>query len=241
MFPKRYWFVILAYVGLALILGGILIPLGLQAAFGLDPVISSIYGQIFSFTLSLIVILGLLKPDLALEQLESKTKIGGIILWSVIGFFMVYLGQIIAALIELHILGIEPGSENTTLIVDIIDMVPIFFIVPAIIGPILEELVFRKVIFGGLHKKMNFFFAASLSSIVFSVFHRDFEHILVYAAIGFIFAFLYVKTKRIIVPIIAHMAMNTFVLLIQLLVDIEQLERILEELQDGFISFFLGS
>lgn len=240
MFPKRYWFVILTYVGVALILGGIIIPLVLQSAFGFDPLISSIYGQIFTFTLSLLIILSLLRPDFELEKAESKTGVGGILLWSVIGFFMVYIGQIVAALIELHILGIEPGSENTTAIVDVIDMIPIFFIVPAIIGPVLEELVFRKVIFGALHKKMNFFFAASLSSIVFSVFHGDFEHILVYAAIGFIFAFLYVKTKRIIVPIIAHMTMNTFVLLIQVFVDIEQLEKILEELQNGFISFFFG-
>lgn len=240
MFPKRYWFVILTYVGLALILGGFVVPLVLQAAFEFDPLISSVYGQIVTFSLSLIIILGLLKPDLALENKESKTGIGGILLWSLIGFFMVYIGQILAALIEMHILGIEPGSENTTLIVDIIEMVPIFFIIPAIIGPILEELVFRKVIFGALHKKMNFFFAALLSSVVFSAFHMDFEHLLVYAAIGFIFSFLYVKTKRIIVPIIAHITMNTFVMLIQLFVDIEQLEKMLEEIQDGFILFFFG-
>lgn len=240
MFPRRYWFVILTYVGVALVLGGYVAPLILHAVFDLNLGVSSIYGQLITFTLSLIIIWRLLRPDFELERIESKTKLGGIILWSVIGFFMVYLGQIAAALIEKYALGIEPGSDNTTMIVDVINLVPIFFIVPAIIGPALEELVFRKVIFGAFHKKMNFFFAALLSSVVFSVFHRDFEHILIYAAIGFIFAFLYVKTKRIIVPIIAHMAMNTFVLLIQLLVDIEELEKILEELQNGFIAFFFG-
>lgn len=240
MFPKRYWYVLLTYVGLALILGGVVVPLFLQAAFGFDLLISSIYGQIFTFTLSLIIILALLKPDLSLEKQESKTGIGGILLWSVIGFFMVYIGQIIAALIEMHFLGIEPGSENTAQIVNIIEMVPIFFIIPAIIGPIIEELVFRKVIFGALHKKMNFFFAALLSSVVFSAFHLDFTHLLVYAAIGFIFSFLYVKTKRIIVPIIAHITMNTFVMLIQLFVDIEKLEKMLEEMQNGFILFLFG-
>ncbi len=56
-----------------------------------------------------------------------------------------------------------------------------------------------------------------MSSLIFAVIHFDFEHLLIYAAMGFSFAFLYVKTKRIIVPIISHIALNSFVVIVQVL------------------------
>ncbi len=52
--------------------------------------------------------------------------------------------------------------------------------------------------------------------------HLDFLHILVYTAMGFVFAFLYVQTKRIIVPIIVHAGMNTLVVVAQLTLDPEK-------------------
>ncbi len=45
---------------------------------------------------------------------------------------------------------------------------------------------------------------------------------------GFVFAFLYVKTKRILVPITAHVLMNTFVVAIQILFA-EEIEKIMRE------------
>jgi len=51
--------------------------------------------------------------------------------------------------------------------------------------------------------------------VLFSVVHLDFSHLLIYTAMGFTFAFLYVRTNRIIVPIFAHVAMNTLVVLLQ--------------------------
>jgi len=52
---------------------------------------------------------------------------------------------------------------------------------------------------------------------------------------GVVFAFLYVKTKRIIVPILVHMLMNTIVVMAQLLIDPELLEQMQEQAQ--FIFF----
>ena len=48
---------------------------------------------------------------------------------------------------------------------------------------------------------------------------------------GFVFAFLYVKTKRILVPIIVHAAMNTLVVVGQLSMDPEEMQRQLEQMQ----------
>ncbi|MCL6572863.1 MAG: CPBP family intramembrane metalloprotease, partial [Bacillus sp. (in: Bacteria)] len=144
-----------------------------------------------------------------------------------------------AAIVE-SLLGVKIGSENTQNILSIIEMFPLAMIVTSIVGPILEEIVFRKIIFGSLHKRFNFFISALISSVIFAAAHMEFQHILLYSAMGFTFAFLYVKTKRILVPIFAHVTMNTMVVLLQSVYkdDIERLGREAEALQN-FIGGFL--
>lgn len=186
---------------------------------------------ITTFALALIISLYLLRDEIANFWRSDQKGIGNIILWSVLGFILVFITQIAAVLIETFVLGIEPGSENTFELMNIARQVPIFIIIISVLGPILEELVFRKAIFGSLHKKMNFFFAALLSGVIFAVVHMDFEHILTYTAIGMVFAFLYVETKRIIVPIIAHMAINTYAVIGQLSIDPEQIDDQMKQLE----------
>jgi membrane protease YdiL (CAAX protease family) len=66
------------------------------------------------------------------------------------------------------------------------------------------------------------------------------HHILLYSAMGFTFAFLYVKTKHILVPIFAHVAMNTLVVVVQSVYrdEITELMRKAEAIQN-FIGGFL--
>src|SRR5690606_1820600 len=111
--------------------------------------------------------------------------------------FMAMTSQILAANIEIHLFGIEPGSENTQEIMALVKSLPLLVIVVSIIGPILEEIIFRQIIFGSLYKKFNFFISGLISSLIFAAVHMDFTHILIYTAMGFTFAFLYVQTKQI--------------------------------------------
>src|SRR5699024_11070340 len=60
--------------------------------------------------------------------------------------------------------------------------------------------------------------------------HLDLTHLLIYTGMGLVFSYLYVKTKTIIVPIIVHMGMNTITVLAHLFIDVEELERIQNEL-----------
>lgn len=153
------------------------------------------------------------------EKMPLSVAIG----WGIIGFFMIYLGQVIGIQIE-SALGIELGSENTEAIINITKIAPIMILASVIFGPILEELVFRRVIFGSIMQAQNnFWLAASISAIVFAIIHLDFSHIILYTITGFIFAFLYNKTKRLITPIIAHMMLNGFVTYLQL--NIEKIQQ----------------
>ncbi|MCG7346124.1 CPBP family intramembrane metalloprotease [Sporosarcina sp. ACRSL] len=140
------------------------------------------------------------------------------VVWGVLGFFMAMAGQMLAGIIEMA-LGIMPGSDNTALLSEVAKSSPIIIISIVIFAPLLEEIVFRRVLFGGLYTKSNFWVAAILSGVIFAVVHGELEHTLIYMAPGLVFAFLYYHTKRIWAPMIAHFMMNGFVMIVQLNMD----------------------
>lgn len=197
----------------------------------IDEYSAIIYPNIGAFLVGLLIIWLLLRERLRREREQNPITIGRLILWSIIGLFLALFSQSIMATIEMELLEIDPGSENTQFIVELAQMNIWFILLPAIIGPIIEELVFRKVIFGSLQKRMNIHVAAIIGALVFALAHFDLEHTLIYFAMGLVFTFLYVKTKRVIVPIIAHMAMNTLVVVTQVLLGPEKLEEMLEQLE----------
>ena len=235
MLPKRYWYVILTY----LIMQFSSLPIALfVGSFFIDNYTDiMIYWSIFSFIAGLVVVLYLMKPDMQMRAHPEAASISSVILWSILGVLLAFFAQGIAASIEVYVLGIDPGSENTMQIMDIARSNALFILIPAIVAPILEEIIFRKIIFGSLYKKMNFFLAALISALIFGVVHMDLTHLLIYAAMGFVFAFLYVKTKRIIVPIIVHAGMNTTVVLAQYSLTPEEIQKMLDEIQMIFFGF----
>ncbi|WP_235802042.1 CPBP family intramembrane glutamic endopeptidase [Ureibacillus massiliensis] len=145
----------------------------------------------------------------------EKASVGGAILWGILGFFLVLFGQMVGANIEVAI-GIDYGSENTETLLRVTEIAPIMILSTVLLGPFLEELIFRRVVFGSLVQTQNFWIAGIISSIVFGAIHLDFTHIILYTISGFIFAFLYYKTKRLLTSIIAHTMLNGFVVITQL-------------------------
>lgn len=141
---------------------------------------------------------------------SDKAPLGTTISWGVAGFFIVMLAQYVAIRIETFI-GIDPGSDNTSRIIEVSTVAPFMIVATVIFGPILEEILFRRVVFGSFLPALGFFWSAVISSVVFAAIHMDFTHILIYTACGFTFAFIYYKTKSIIAPIITHILMNGFV------------------------------
>jgi membrane protease YdiL (CAAX protease family) len=235
---KRYWLVILTYIimQLSAFIGfPILMLMGIA-----ENRIPGIW-TLFSFSIGFIIILLLIRKDMEDRYLtRGRSTRSKALLWSIAGIFMAFTAQYFAVLIEVSVFGIEPGSENTEMIVELAKATPALILVVAVIGPILEEIIFRMIIFGSLYKRFNFWIAAVISSVFFAAVHLDFEHLLVYTFMGVVFAFLYVKTKRIIVPIMAHVALNSFVMLVQVVYGdrLIELQKKLDEIQ-GFIGGLL--
>jgi membrane protease YdiL (CAAX protease family) len=84
----------------------------------------------------------------------------------------------------------------------------ILLLVVGIIGPILEELVFRKFIIDRI-RPYGEFLAVLFSALTFGMFHGNFYQLFYAFAIGFILGFIYIRTKNIIYPIILHIAFNS--------------------------------
>ncbi len=228
--PKRYWWVIISYIIMQF--SGILMAPLMLLLLPISEVQAVTYWAITSFILGLIVVILLLRPDMKMTRSHEASRIGVAVAWSIIGVFMAYFSQGIAAMLEMQIFGIDPGSENTQNIMNIARATPLFLLVPAIIAPVLEEIIFRKIIFGQLYMRTNFFIAALISAFIFGIIHGEPQHILVYGSMGLVFAFLYVKTKRILVPIFVHAAMNSIVVLLQYNLTPEDIERMQKQLQD---------
>ncbi|WP_216667925.1 CPBP family intramembrane glutamic endopeptidase [Sporosarcina jiandibaonis] len=165
----------------------------------------------------------------------KPASVGSTILWGVIGFFLALFGQMAAGFIE-QMMGIEPGSENTAFLSEIAKVSPIIIICIVVFAPLLEEIVFRRVIFGGLYQKTNFIIAALVSGLIFAAVHGELQHLLIYLAPGLVFSFIYFKTKRLIAPMISHLLMNGLVVTVQLNYDkIEQLQN----MHQSFIAFLI--
>ena len=238
---KNYWSILITYIAMqfSVIIGA---PLMLAFFSSMDipleraKVLATGYWIVISFILATIITLFLLRHERNNRSLTGQASVGISIGWAIGGVFLALFSQSIAGNIE-QLLGIPTGSENTQNILNLIETVPAVMLASSVLGPILEEIVFRKIVFGTLHKRLNFFLSALISSLIFAVAHMEFIHILLYTAMGFTFAYLYVKTKRILVPIFAHVTMNTLVVLIQSIFK-EDILKYMEELNK--VQSFIG-
>ena len=118
-------------------------------------------------------------------------------------------------------------SKNTSNVVEVLKLKPYFILYVAVLGPIMEELFFRKAVFGyfydamiGSKKWIRFTIPALITGIIFALPHDGFSPIMiVYIGMSFVFSYLYLHTKRIITPIVAHILMNSLVVLVQFFVN----------------------
>lgn len=77
-----------------------------------------------------------------------------------------------------------------------------------ILIPIVEELVFRGLMYKRLRYSMSFMRAASYSALAFGIFHGNLVQMLYALVLGMLFAYLYEKYGSVKAPILAHIVMN---------------------------------
>ena len=126
-----------------------------------------------------------------------------------------------------EIFEFQASSKNTSNVVQVIKLNPLFIVYVIFLGPIMEELFFRKAVFGyfydimlGSKRWIRFVIPALITGILFAIPHDGFSPIMVlYIMMSFVFSFLYLKTKSILTPMVAHITMNTIVVIAQLAIQ----------------------
>lgn len=88
------------------------------------------------------------------------------------------------------------------------------FICSSIIGPIFEEILFRYSLINKLLKFNNKKVSIILGGIIFSLCHNNIITIIYAFIIGLINSYIYIESKDIIIPIIIHISLNSFSLLL---------------------------
>ncbi|MGV3488237.1 MAG: CPBP family intramembrane glutamic endopeptidase [Tuberibacillus sp.] len=190
-----------------------------------------------SFLIATAIILLLLLPERNLYRDSNRSNFGQSVKWVFLGIVLVYFTQIAAGIIDQLVFKASSESKNTESIMELASISPYVLLIIVIVGPILEEIVFRKIIFGQLARKTKFWIGAIISSLVFALAHAD-GHLIIYGSMGLVLCFLYWKTRRIVIPMIAHGTMNALAVLVSFSPAIQKM--IEEEQHRQHLQFIAG-
>lgn len=216
---QRYFF----KIGLALLLLRVLTT-GVQRGIsyiieGISPelYVSLVTGPWFLWALSILPlylvalpVFYLALPKKLKDYEPQKMSLGNTVGAAVSCVPAMYIGNIIG-IVVVAIFSALLGHNVSNGLVSMIGQSPMWLVAicTAVIAPIGEEFIFRKLLidrlapFGELQ-------AVLFSGLVFGLFHGNFNQFFYAALVGVLLAYTYVRTKNIIYPIIMHMCMNFF-------------------------------
>lgn len=111
----------------------------------------------------------------------------------------------------------------------------VIFLVMVVIGPVMEELFFRKFLIDSL-SRYGGGLAIWLSALVFGLFHGNLEQLIYATLLGAMLGFVYYRTRSLRSTVIMHMAVNFMggfvpALIYRYVLDINKLNEMLAELQ----------
>ena len=136
------------------------------------------------------------------------------------GFVAAYLLGIITTTIFFH-LGVSPDGENAqstaqlqVLAKSSVLLASLLFVASGIVGPVLEEVIFRGVLVGKLARRTPARVALIVSSALFGALHlrsiAEWPLLLNYGFVGLLLGALYLLSQQnILAPISVHIAWNT--------------------------------
>lgn len=85
-----------------------------------------------------------------------------------------------------------------------------------LLGPIIEEILFRGVLFDNLSRVIPSILALIASSFLFALFHSDDSQLIFIFITGIILALLYKRSNNLVYPIVLHSSLNFFYVLSKL-------------------------
>lgn len=130
----------------------------------------------------------------------------------VLNFFFAFIFIAFIAVFGILLTSLDPSS-SVTLDFSTVDVGPIYYFLDLLTGiigaPIIEELIFRGVIFNRLRLRIGLIGAMVISSILFALLH-DPDTMISAFVFGLCMCILYLKTDNIFIPMTVHFLNNLF-------------------------------
>lgn len=141
------------------------------------------------------------------SEISGVQKLGVLPLtgWVCTGVAATYIGNIIVT-VFISLFGSDPAESNVIMNV-LSNASVLIFIIPIFIAPIVEEIMFRKVLIDRMIKYGDVF-AILISALMFSFVHLNIQQGVYAFTCGIVLAALYIKTGKIIYSMICHMVIN---------------------------------
>lgn len=154
--------------------------------------------QIYIALIVAIIFIPLLINDYKKYKKQTNTKINY--------FYLIILGVILSLMYNVFAYYLNFALKTS--LFDNNSNVAITLLSTGILGPIIEELMFRGIIYNELKSKYSNMKSILITTIFFAIIHINIIQILYALIIGFILIFVYEKYNNIKAPIILHMASN---------------------------------
>ncbi len=137
------------------------------------------------------------------------------------------LGNYIGVMLN-GVIGTILGHDIENSTADLISRTPVWllFIVVVVIGPIIEEFIFRKLMIDRLGRYGSLL-AITVSAVSFGLFHGNFYQFFYATLLGFVLGYVYVKTGTLLYSTLLHMLINFLGSIVALPVS-EAMETVLE-------------
>ena len=166
---------------------------------------------------------------------KPKFGIGKAVIALIVAFSALYIFAQVGSAITDLIRRFSGGLlGNTDALNELVSATPWYVTVigTVILAPLIEELVFRKWIIDRA-RPFGEFAACLLSGILFGLFHGNFLQGFYATALGFIFAYVYIRTSNLLYPVALHAVVNLFgsVIIPNLISDanVEKINMIIKE------------
>ncbi|MBQ7973268.1 MAG: CPBP family intramembrane metalloprotease [Lachnospiraceae bacterium] len=141
---------------------------------------------------------------------KRKMSFGKLILSVLLMAGLAGVGTSVGTVIHLALtlpFGVEGAEANAVATLMLESGFFLRVLVVGILAPIVEELIFRKLLIDRVVKHGEFL-AIALSALMFGLFHGNFSQFFMATLIGGLFAFIYIRTGKVWYTIFLHMAMN---------------------------------
>ena len=128
-------------------------------------------------------------------------------------FILILLGVNVSLIYNIVLFYIDNAFKLTNIFKLSSTPILVQLISSGICGPIIEELIFRGIVYNKLKEFNKPFTAVLFCSVIFAIVHNNIINVIYAFLISFILIYVYEKYKTLKAPIIVHMSLNIIIIL----------------------------